>query len=179
MSPRTRLRLQAQSVAPAKRVRFETPEQLFGPRFKSATAYQDFSISPTAPLLTKDYESTQSALASALALRGITQCGMNSRYTSLWSAVQVRDGHAVHFDAPAALTDASRKMLIHISALGLTHPHRSRFLTRQLAGETALNSSGADYFIVRPSLLKGKVGFGAKWIRCLACLPILSCPQKR
>lgn len=89
--------------------------------------------------------------------------------------------HAVHCEAPATLAAACKQKstrLIHISALGLNHPHRSRFLTSKLAGEKALKISGADYFIVRPSLLEGNGGFGAHWIRRLASLPIHLVPTE-
>ena len=82
---------------------------------------------------------------------------------------------SIHCNAPASLAQACRQnsiRLIHISALGLNHPHHSGFLTSKLAGEKALKASGADYFIVRPSLLEGDGGFGASWIRRLASLPV-------
>ena len=88
---------------------------------------------------------------------------------------------SVHCEAPASLAAACEQKsirLIHISALGLNQPHRSRFLTSKIAGEMALKSSGADYFIIRPSLLEGNGGFGAQWIRKLARLPIHLVPAK-
>ena len=41
---RLKVRLQAQSVVPAKRIRFETLVQLFGSRFKPATAYDYLQV---------------------------------------------------------------------------------------------------------------------------------------
>ena len=66
--------------------------------------------------------------------------------------------------------------LIHVSALGLSDQARSRFLRSKLLGERALLASGADVCIVRPSLLDGEGGFGARWLRRLARLPIHALP---
>ena len=88
---------------------------------------------------------------------------------------------AVHHRAPAALAKACAThstRLVHISALGLHRNARSRFLRSKLAGEQAITLSGADYMIVRPSLVDGEGGFGAKWIRRAARLPIhCTCPE--
>ena len=86
---------------------------------------------------------------------------------------------AVHTVAPTTLAAACKAKgirLIHISALGLDLTHRSGFLTSKLLGERALQSSGADFCIVRPSLLEGEGGFGADWIRRLARLPVHCLP---
>jgi NADH dehydrogenase len=85
----------------------------------------------------------------------------------------------VHHRAPAALAEACRLRnirVIHISALGLSPDSRSRFLRSKLAGERALKASGADWSIVRPSLLDGEGGYGAKWLRFLARMPIHPLP---
>jgi NADH dehydrogenase len=77
----------------------------------------------------------------------------------------------VHHLAPAALAaDCARRglRLIHVSALGLHADARSGFIRSKLAGEEALRASGADYTIVRPSLLDGEGGFGARWLRALS-----------
>ncbi len=82
---------------------------------------------------------------------------------------------AIHHRAPAALARACAaqgKRMIHVSALGLTEMAYSRFLRSKLAGERAIAASGADYIIVRPSLVDGDGGFGAKWIRRVAQWPI-------
>jgi uncharacterized protein YbjT (DUF2867 family) len=82
---------------------------------------------------------------------------------------------AVHQRAPAALAAACRARglrYLHVSALGLRHPHRSGFLTSKLAGERAIVAAGGDFRIVRPSLLDGRGGFGARWLRALAMLPL-------
>lgn len=85
----------------------------------------------------------------------------------------------VHVDALAALAAACRdsgQRLVHVSALGLHSEARSRFLTTKRAGEQALRSSGADWAIVRPSLLDGRGGFGAWWLRAVARLPVFAVP---
>ena len=87
---------------------------------------------------------------------------------------------AVHVRAPAALAEACRLRglrLVHVSALGLDHPHRSDFLRSKREGERLLLASGADLCLVRPSLLDGDGGFGARWIRGLARLPLHLVPD--
>ena len=66
---------------------------------------------------------------------------------------------------PTALARACRelpKRFVHVSALGLHADARSRFLTSKLAGEVAIKTSGAHWAIVRPSLLDGEGGCGAR-----------------
>lgn len=80
----------------------------------------------------------------------------------------------VHHVAPAALATACarRKVrLIHVSALGLFAAARSGFIGSKLRGEQAIAASGAAFTIVRPSLLDGEGGFGARWLRAVARLP--------
>lgn len=81
----------------------------------------------------------------------------------------------VHHLGPAALARAcaqSGQRLIHVSALGLDGGGRSRFLGCKRDGEAALRASGADWRIVRPSLLDAEHdGFGARWIRRVARWP--------
>jgi len=81
----------------------------------------------------------------------------------------------VHHLAPAALAAACARLglrLVHISALGLHAETRSGFIRSKLRGERAVAASGADYSIVRPSLLEGEGGFGARWLRRMAALPV-------
>lgn len=81
----------------------------------------------------------------------------------------------VHHLAPAALARAcalTGRRLVHVSALGLHPGARSRFILSKIAGEHAVASSGADYSIVRPSLLEGPGGFGARWLAALSRLPV-------
>ena len=85
----------------------------------------------------------------------------------------------VHHLAPAAIAAAcatARTRFVHVSALGLEHPHRSRFLTSKRRGERAVEAAGGDWAIVRPSLLDGEGGFGAAWLRGVARLPVFAVP---
>ncbi|MDJ0910094.1 MAG: NAD(P)H-binding protein [Woeseiaceae bacterium] len=85
----------------------------------------------------------------------------------------------VHHRAPAALAAACRKQqkrFVHVSALGLDKPARSRFLTSKLAGEKAIREIGGDWILARPSLLDGVGGFGAAWLRGIARLPLFVAP---
>ena len=86
---------------------------------------------------------------------------------------------AVHRRAPTALAVACKdegKRFVHISALGLEQPAKSRFLTSKRAGENGIRSNGDDWIIARPSLLDGAGGFGATWLRGIARLPIFIAP---
>ena len=80
----------------------------------------------------------------------------------------------VHHDAPAALARAcaTRNIrLVHVSALGLDRG-RSGFLVSKRRGERAVLASNADAVVVRPSLLDGAGGFGARWLRRVADWPL-------
>lgn len=82
---------------------------------------------------------------------------------------------AIHVTAPATLAAACKTQdtrLIHISALGLSDQARSRFIRSKYQGEQMLFNSGADVVVVRPSLLDGERGYGARWIRRVAQWPI-------
>lgn len=86
----------------------------------------------------------------------------------------------VHHRAPAALATACARAgirLIHTSALGLHEGAKSRFLSSKLLGEKAVYGSGCDYCIVRPSLLDGEGGFGARWLRGLSQSPVHLIPR--
>jgi uncharacterized protein YbjT (DUF2867 family) len=65
---------------------------------------------------------------------------------------------------------------VHVSALGLSPQARSGFIASKLRGEAAIRMSGADYTIVRPSLLEGCGGFGARWLRAIAQSPVHCVP---
>lgn len=85
----------------------------------------------------------------------------------------------VHHRALAALAAACgqrRLRLVHVSALGLDADVRSGFLRSKRDGEAALRASDADWHIVRPSLLDGEGGFGARWIRRVARWPVHPLP---
>lgn len=86
----------------------------------------------------------------------------------------------VHHRMPRALAAAcaaSGVRLIHTSALGLHEGAKSRFLSSKLKGEQAIQASGADHCIVRPSLIDGLGGFGASWLRMLASWPVHFVPR--
>lgn len=86
----------------------------------------------------------------------------------------------VHHHAPAALAKACARgqvRLIHTSALSLHEDAKSEFLSSKLLGERAIAASGANYSIVRPSLLNGEGGFGAGWLRGLARSPVQLIPR--
>lgn len=86
----------------------------------------------------------------------------------------------IHHRAPAALAVACASTnirLIHTSALGLHEGAKSRFLSSKLLGERAIAASGSDYAIVRPSLLDGEGGFGARWLRGLSRSPVHFIPR--
>lgn len=87
----------------------------------------------------------------------------------------------VHHLAPAALAAACAVRglrLVHVSALGFDDALRSSFLRSKHDGEIALQASGADWHIVRPSLLDGEGGSGgARWIRRVARWPVHPVPR--
>ena len=86
----------------------------------------------------------------------------------------------VHHHMPRALAQACATAgvrLIHTSALGLHEGAKSRFLSSKLRGEQAIQASGADHCIVRPSLIDGLGGFGASWLRMLASWPVHFVPR--
>lgn len=86
----------------------------------------------------------------------------------------------VHHLGPAALAAACAGRglrMVHVSALGLADSMRSHFLRSKRDGEAALRASGADWHIVRPSLLDGDDGFGARWIRRVARWPLHPLPR--
>ena len=81
----------------------------------------------------------------------------------------------IHNLAVKALAQACARLdirLIHISAIGLTATAKSRFIRSKFKGEQAVLASGAQAIIVRPSLLDGDGGYGAKWFRRVATWPI-------
>jgi NADH dehydrogenase len=86
---------------------------------------------------------------------------------------------AVHHRSVAALAQATQARglrLLHVSALGLRGDARSRFIRSKWQGEQALLGARGDITIVRPSLLDGADGFGARWLRRLARWPLHCVP---
>ena len=85
----------------------------------------------------------------------------------------------VHHQAVAHLANACASKnirFVHVSALGLTNPTKSRFLSSKRLGEIAIQKSNADWYICRPSLVDGDDGYGAKWFRRVASWPIHVAP---
>ena len=81
----------------------------------------------------------------------------------------------VHNMAPTALAATCERLglrLIHVSALGLRPQALSGFIRSKIRAERAIAAGGADYSIVRPSLLDGEGGFGAEWLRRVARWPV-------
>ena len=81
----------------------------------------------------------------------------------------------IHTFAVESLADACAQLgvkLIHISAIGLSEAAKSGFITSKYWGEQAILASGANAIIVRPSLLDGEGGYGAKWFRRVAAWPL-------
>ena len=81
----------------------------------------------------------------------------------------------VHHHALDALATACAEKgvtLVHVSILGVDSPARSRFVKSKLRGEEAIKKSTANWFIVRPSLVDGVGGNGAKWFRRVAAWPV-------
>ena len=66
--------------------------------------------------------------------------------------------------------------MLHVSALGLSNPVRSRFLSSKLEGEKAIQKTNADWHIIRPSLIDGDGGYGTKWFQRVANWPIHFAP---
>jgi uncharacterized protein YbjT (DUF2867 family) len=87
----------------------------------------------------------------------------------------------VHHLAPAALAAACARRgvarLVHVTALGLCDEARSVFIRSKLAGEREMRAFGDAVSIVRPSLLAGEGGYGAKWIARVARWPVHCVPE--
>ncbi|MBC7756640.1 MAG: sugar nucleotide-binding protein [Bdellovibrio sp.] len=81
----------------------------------------------------------------------------------------------IHTFSVESLADACAQTgikLIQISAIGLSACAKSGFITSKYWGEQAILASGANAIIVRPSLLDGEGGYGAKWFRRVAAWPL-------
>ncbi|HPG60975.1 MAG TPA: NAD-dependent epimerase/dehydratase family protein [Casimicrobium sp.] len=87
---------------------------------------------------------------------------------------------AVYLDAPIAIATACAKnntRFIHVTALGLHAAASSGFITAKLAGEIGIAAANPAACIVRPSLLDGIDGFGARWLRRVAQWPVHFVPS--
>jgi len=86
----------------------------------------------------------------------------------------------VHHMAPQGLAMACERLgvrLVHVSALGLRRESRNRCLRSKLQGERVIMETGADWSIVRPSLLDGDGGEAAGWLRRAARWPLHPYPS--
>jgi NADH dehydrogenase len=86
----------------------------------------------------------------------------------------------VHHLAPAAPADACGiagvRRLVHVSTLSLDERVTSGSLISKRHGEAALQAHSFDCVIVRPSLLDGADGYGARWFRKVARWPVYFIP---
>ena len=88
------------------------------------------------------------------------------------------DTGSVHDRAPAALWRACEaagvRRVIHFSAMGADRGAVSRFSATKSAGDAALEASGLDWVILRPSVVVGRAAYGGSALfRGLAALPVL------
>jgi uncharacterized protein YbjT (DUF2867 family) len=88
------------------------------------------------------------------------------------------DVEAVHVRGPAALwracAAAGVRRVVHVSAMGVDRGGISRFSTTKRQGDAALEASGLDWVILRPSVVVGRQAYGGSALfRGLASLPIL------
>jgi uncharacterized protein YbjT (DUF2867 family) len=85
---------------------------------------------------------------------------------------------AVHIDAAAALwcacEEAGVRRVIHLSAIGVDRGAVSDFSRSKAAGDSALEASGLDWVILRPSVVVGRSAYGGSALfRGLASLPLM------
>jgi uncharacterized protein YbjT (DUF2867 family) len=90
-----------------------------------------------------------------------------------------RDSTAeVHRDAPAALwracEQAGVRRVVQMSAMGVDRGGLSDFSRSKAEGDAALEASGLDWVILRPSVVVGRAAYGGSALfRGLAALPVL------
>jgi uncharacterized protein YbjT (DUF2867 family) len=95
-----------------------------------------------------------------------------------------RDSTApVHRDSPAALwracEEAGVARVIHLSALGVDRGGVTDFSKTKMEGDAALEASGLDWVILRPSVVVGRAAYGGSALfRGLASLPLLLLPKR-
>ena len=85
---------------------------------------------------------------------------------------------AVHRVAPAALwracEEAGVRRVIQLSAMGVDRGAASRFSATKAEGDAALEASGLDWVILRPSVVVGRQAYGGSALfRGVAALPVL------
>jgi uncharacterized protein YbjT (DUF2867 family) len=84
---------------------------------------------------------------------------------------------AVHDSAPAALWRACEaagvRRVVHFSAMGVDRETPTGFSRTKRAGDAALEASGLDWVILRPSVVVGRQAYGGSALfRGLAALPV-------
>ncbi|MGZ8998107.1 MAG: SDR family oxidoreductase [Allosphingosinicella sp.] len=84
---------------------------------------------------------------------------------------------AVHVDASLALWQACEqagvRKVVHFSAIGVDRGGVSEFSRTKAIGDSALESSGLDWVILRPSVVVGRAAYGGSALfRALASLPL-------
>lgn len=87
---------------------------------------------------------------------------------------------AVYRQAPVAIATACVEhstRFVHVTALGLHASASSGFITAKLAGEIGIAAANPAACIVRPSLLDGPDGYGARWLRRVAQWPVHFVPS--
>jgi len=91
----------------------------------------------------------------------------------------LRDSTArVHRDAPSALWAACREAgvgrIVQVSAIGVDRAAPTLFSRTKNEGDSALEASGLDWVILRPSVVVGRPAYGGTaLIRALAALPLV------
>ncbi len=85
---------------------------------------------------------------------------------------------AVHVDSAVALwracEEAGIRRVVHISAMGVDRGAASEFSRSKAAGDAALEASGLDWVILRPSVVVGRAAYGGSaLLRAFASLPLL------
>jgi uncharacterized protein YbjT (DUF2867 family) len=91
----------------------------------------------------------------------------------------LRDSLArVHRDAPAALwracEEAGVRRVVQVSAIGVDRGGATAFSRSKQEGDAALEQSGLDWVILRPSVVVGRAAYGGSALfRALAALPVL------
>jgi uncharacterized protein YbjT (DUF2867 family) len=89
----------------------------------------------------------------------------------------------VHRDMPLALwlacETAGVRRVIHFSALGVDRGGITDFSRSKLEGDAALEASGLDWVILRPSVVVGRPAYGGSALfRGLAALPVFARPAE-
>lgn len=85
---------------------------------------------------------------------------------------------AVHREAPAALwracEEAGVRRVIQVSAIGVDRGGLTPFSASKSEGDRALEATGLDWVILRPSVVLGRPAYGGTaLIRALAALPVV------